>query len=201
MVLKERNGIDGLLAIYEEEKIKVVREGAPGKQRRLREMVLHKWNEMLAIEQSEIPVEILELAKYKMPREAATVLWMSPNPWDYKASNNENSVKEFIANYQANLWKQNPEKVVAYFRDISENTLDLKEKIRIPKEIKEFSRRLNRSVLQTIWRLPSPWLWGMDERDNTLDVKRSPMGMWKDGDKSQVVNYMRVVAGNLEILT
>lgn len=203
MARKESKSLVEYLAVHEEERMKAVREGIPGAQKRLREMVLHKWGEMLAIKQTDIPQEIHEIIGYKVPRTAATVLWMSPSVSDIEILGNIDidSVSLFVQLSQSSLWEAGEKNdVIKNFQTLAEDSSQLKHKTKIPTEIRYISPRLNESVLQTIWRMPSPWLWGFDERDEALDIRRSPSGMWRDNDRQQVINYMRVVADNIEYL-
>lgn len=203
MPKKETHSLIEYLAIREEERMKAVREGTPGVQKRLKEMILHRWGEILAIKQTEIPPEIHEIVGYKMPKTSATVLWMSPSPSDFDVfgKTDIDSVSLFTQLAQNTLWEADKKnEVINYFQKLADNLSELKHKFKIPTEIRYFSPRLNESVLQTLWRLPSPWLWGFDERDEVLDVRRSPSGMWKDNDRQQVINYMRVVADNIEYI-
>lgn len=167
--------------------------------------MLHLWGEDLALDQPEVPQEIAQEVKGKLTEVATIVLWMSPSPWSKLdwTDLQKDSVALFVEKSQAKLWADGKKgDVFEYFKTLVENKISPSELSNIPAEINEIvENRLNKSVLTSIWELPSPWLWGIDpgdDRDDRLDGRRSPKIMWKDGYKEQVINYFRVVADNLE---
>jgi hypothetical protein len=204
---KQGGGLDGWLKeqdkLIEEEK----RQGNAGIQSRLQKRILHNWHEDFGFAQPEIPTEIREIIKDKFPESAAIVLWMSPSSmmkieW---FDLTKNSVEFFEESNQSKLWeKGQKDSVTEYFKALAEDKLSAKFMLQIPPEIEGVvGDKLNKSVLSSLWILPSPWLWGEDPddvRDYTLDGRRSPLVMWRDSYKEQVINYMKILTDNLDQL-
>lgn len=170
------------------------------RQKKLKKAILSKWEELLAIQQSEIPNEIREVAEGNLSKAAATVLWMSPSPWARATKKDEGSVKKFIQESQAEIWKKGRHKsVIRYFKNIVEDNWTFENMPPIPTSIRTITKeRMSQSALKTLWVMPSPWLWGEDERDEKLDFRRSPSVMWHDGHRDLVTDYMKVLANNLD---
>lgn len=196
------NLLDDFLNRQEEERQEKIRQGRPGIERRLQNVMSTGWMEMLAIKQPKVPREIMKIGKGKLPEVATITLWMSPSPWDESTPKGleKNSAASFVKKRQCERWKAGRRSsVISYFERIVDDKLSSVSTTRIPKEVRDATRgKMNLSTLKTFWMLPSPWLWGGDERDFSLDVRRSPSGMWKDNDHDLVIAYMRVLADNLE---
>lgn len=173
-------------------------------EKRLQKVMSTRWTEMLALSQPKVPQEIMKIGKGKLPEVAIITLWLSPSPWKKLTQKDlkEDSILNFVHRRQSTKWKEGKrEAVVSYFQKIVDDKLPIDRTPLIPKEIRDAVRgKMNETTLKTFWMLPSPWLWGMDERDFKLDVRRSPSGMWKDNDHDLVIAYMRVLADNLEPL-
>ena len=171
-----------------------------GRQKRLKKAILSKWEELLAIPQPEIPEEIRKVAEGNLSKAAATVLWMSPSPWIRTSKKDEGDVNKFIKDSQAENWKKGKRKsVVRYFKNIVENNWEFENMPPIPAIIRSVTKgRMSQSALKTFWVMPSPWLWGEDDRDEKIDTRRSPVVMWHDGYTGLVTDYMKVLANNLD---
>lgn len=201
----ERNGagpFDEFIEEQLEESRERIRQGRPGLERRLQRVMSTGWGEMLALSQPKVPREIMKIGKGKLPEVAIITLWLSPSPWKELKQKDlrEDSILNFVNRRQSTKWKEGKRNsVISYFQKMVDDKLPTGSTPRIPKEIREFTRgRMNETTLKTFWVLPSPWLWGKDDRDYKLDSRRSPSGMWKDNDHDLVIAYMRVLADKLE---
>lgn len=200
---RERTGVlDEEITRHEEVAQEVARQGRPGLERRLQRVMSTGWVEMLGISQPKVPREIMKIAKGNLPEVAIITLWLSPSPWQEPTPRDlkKDSTLDFVDRRQSTRWKEGKRaSVVSYFQRIVDDKLPAGKISRIPKEIRDATRKkMNEATLQTFWILPSPWLWGNDQRDYKIDGRRSPSGMWKDNDRDLVIAYMRVLADNLE---
>jgi len=200
---REEPTLDVFIAAQEAERQKKVSEERPEIQRRLKIAILNFWEEFLDIKQLKVPGILKKISKDKLSEAARITLWMSPSPLT-EIKYNEikmGSVTVFTENSQAMLWKKGQmESVIGYFTSIVEDKILVEHPSKIPEEIRKITEgKMPESALIIFWELPSPWLWGQDERDWELDWRRSPAGMWKDNnDREGVTDYMRVLADNLE---
>lgn len=204
MAGKERtttpSDFDEYLKIQEECKKAQENRACEDRQKRLKKAILSKWEELLAIPQPNIPDEILEVVKGNLSKAAATVLWMSPSPWIRTTKKDEGTVKKFIRESQSEIWQKGKHKsVVRYFNNIVKDNWTFENVPPIPVAIRAIVKgRMSQSALKTFWVMPSPWLWGDDDRDEKINYRRSPAIMWHDGYKDPVKDYMKVLANNLD---
>src|SRR5688572_296679 len=137
MSRKESNGgspFDEYLAEQEKIRQQKIREGNPGRQRRLKKAIESQWLHLLALEQRNIPRDIKKIAKNTLPETATTVLWMSPSPWvRLKPKELEkNAVIMFVEKSQTKIWASGKkESVLRYFKNIVEDNLSIENPSRI----------------------------------------------------------------------